>query len=90
MGQASHSATLANIRAIVDWQQAGFVHPLTCGNDSTHPDLLPSVGPAGSLVLVCTQCGYLQHFIPEQCLTAPQDSGWAKMKEIMATMGKKV
>lgn len=86
--------TLENIKSVFEWQQAGFVHPLTCGNDSQHLDLLPAPGeilPIQSgeaaqvtMVLVCVQCGYRQKFIPECCIIGPRDPGWQKMKDALS------
>ena len=73
-------ASLENMRSVIDWQQAGFVHPLTCGVDSGHPDLLPSVDGNGKLELVCVKCDYRQAFIPEQVLSAPRSSGWSLLR----------
>jgi hypothetical protein len=36
------------------------VHPLTCGVDSSHLDLVPRITTKGALVLVCPTCGYVQ------------------------------
>lgn len=50
------------------WQEAGHVHPLTCGNDSTHALLVPEVWdfgtPSAHVLLVCLTCGYQQKHIP--------------------------
>lgn len=61
-------ATHENFQAIIKWQEAGCVHPLTCGNDSGHANLLPSVAANGDLVLRCTDCDYVQTYIPEMVL----------------------
>jgi hypothetical protein len=83
--------TLENIKSIVDWQLAGFVHPLTCGNDSSHPDLLPTMGevlpyaPGNvTMALVCVQCGYKQTHIPETCITSPRDPAWLQMRDMLS------
>jgi hypothetical protein len=39
-------------------------HPLTCGNDSLHQDLVPEIKD-NQLVLVCLDCDYVQEYIPE-------------------------
>ena len=59
-------ATQENMRAVLDWQAAGVVHPLTCGKDSSHADLLPGVTKDGELELCCTDCDYRQAFVPPQ------------------------
>ncbi len=56
------------IAKITAWQSAGFVHELTCGNDSTHAALVP-VEDGGVVVLVCPTCKYVQTHIPPVCLT---------------------
>lgn len=45
------------------WQEAGHVHPLTCGNDSTHALLVPEAWDF-DVALVCLTCGYQQKHIP--------------------------
>lgn len=90
--------TLENIKSIVDWQLAGFVHPLTCANDSGHPDLFPVMGeilphepgkvPQVTLELACVQCGYKQKFIPETCIYSPRDPAWLRMKDALSGKGR--
>lgn len=46
------------------WQEAGFVHPLTCPVSSTHGNLLPVVINI-NVYLQCEKCGYIQNVIPE-------------------------
>jgi hypothetical protein len=64
-------ATLINLRAVLDWQDAGVVHPLTCGTDSCRADLLPSVDPGGWLSLRCPVCDLVQTWVPDVVLNAP-------------------
>ncbi len=45
--------------AIRHWQGEPDLHPLTCGNDSTHQILHEDSG-----VLRCFDCDYMQEFIP--------------------------
>ncbi|HXV26697.1 MAG TPA: hypothetical protein VD862_01580 [Candidatus Paceibacterota bacterium] len=52
------------LEAIAAWQESGIVHPLTCGKDSGHPNLL-GAERGGSVVLVCARCDYVQLFIPD-------------------------
>lgn len=47
------------IKAIEKHQNAGCVHPLTCGNDSTHKDLVAKE-VNGKVILVCDDCDYTQ------------------------------
>jgi len=66
------------IDKINQWQNAGFVHPLTCGNDSQHQDLVPKEVD-GRVVLSCSNCDYIQDWIPEEVLSNYVE----RMKEIM-------
>lgn len=45
------------------YQNAGFVHPLTCGNNSRHRILEPKEEDE-KVVLVCLDCDYRQENIP--------------------------
>ena len=56
------------IEKVLQWQNAGFVHPLTCGNDSRHQDLLAKELD-GKVVLYCLHCNYVQDWIPEEVLS---------------------
>ncbi|MEK7121364.1 MAG: hypothetical protein AAB857_01510 [Patescibacteria group bacterium] len=66
------------IDKINQWQNSGFVHPLTCGNDSQHQDLIPKELD-GKVVLACSDCNYIQNWIPEEVLSNYVE----RMKEIM-------
>lgn len=61
------------IRAIKEHQAHPYVHPLTCGNDSRHQVLEPQLDPDDptKVILVCLDCTYRQHHIPEFALHAP-------------------
>lgn len=48
------------VAAVEAWQHAEHVHPLTCGNDSRHPVLVPYVSEAGEACLRCEACDYTQ------------------------------
>lgn len=48
------------VAAINAWQNAGNVHPLTCGNDSRHPNLVPFDKLGDGVWLRCLACDYLQ------------------------------
>ena len=50
------------------WQNAGFVHPLTCGKNSLHLNLVPEERD-GKVVLVCPNCDYVQDWVPDHVLT---------------------
>ncbi len=56
------------IAKITAWQGAGFVHELTCGNDSRHASLVAQEID-GAVVLVCPTCDYRQTHIPAVCLS---------------------
>ncbi len=68
--------TPAAAAAITAWQNAGYVHPLTCGTDSGHANLVPEEA-GGMLVLLCPTCGYQQSYIPECCLNGPGPNPFA-------------
>jgi hypothetical protein len=55
---------LRAIAAVRAWQGDGRVHPLTCGEDSSHRRLEP-VAEAEIVVLKCLDCGYRQDWIPK-------------------------
>ena len=50
--------------AVATWQTTDYVHPLTCGNDSSHSVLVPC--PEG---LRCRDCDYTQQHVPD-CILA--------------------
>lgn len=52
------------IDAIARYQQLGYVHPLTCGNNSMHTELIGKEVD-GKVVLVCPDCDYIQKWVPE-------------------------
>jgi hypothetical protein len=61
---AEHSEHVdADIARIRRWQANGRVHPLTCGNDSSHAKLEP-IAEDGRVILVCPDCDYRQDVIP--------------------------
>jgi hypothetical protein len=51
------------VELINEYQNLGCVHPLTCGKDSTHADLIPQIRD-GRVVLVCKNCSYVQEGAP--------------------------
>ena len=55
------------IEAINYWQACGHAHPLTCGNDSGHENLIP-IEESDSVILKCPTCDYVQRWVPECCL----------------------
>lgn len=46
------------------WQKNDYVHPLTCGNDSGHSDLIPEVVEVSEgeykIELKCKDCDWIQ------------------------------
>ncbi len=56
------------IERVKEWQRAGYVHPLTCGRNSSHPILIPQLRFGNRVVLFCTECSYVQEHIPEAVL----------------------
>ena len=50
------------------WQNTGFVHPLTCGNDSQHQNLIAKEFD-GKVLLTCVDCDYIQDWIPPEVLS---------------------
>ncbi len=55
------------IKKVSLWQNAGFVHPLTCGNNSQHQNLVAKEVD-GKVVLSCLDCNYIQNHIPDYVL----------------------
>lgn len=51
------------IRIVRKWQDAGFVHELTCRVDSLHAALVP-IEKDGKVALECPTCGATQEEIP--------------------------
>lgn len=51
------------ISAILEWQSDDFVHPLTCGNNSNHANLMPFVID-NEVKLNCLDCDYVQTIWP--------------------------
>lgn len=54
-------------KKIETWQNNDFVHPLTCGNNSLHADLVAHIEQNGEeveLFLVCEECDWKQDVPP--------------------------
>ena len=47
-------------------QNNKYLHPLTCGNKSTHKLLEPLETIEGEVILMCPDCDYIQNWVPEQ------------------------
>lgn len=70
--KTARKAAKDKIKLIKAYQRAGeegLVHPLTCGNDSSH-DLLNPMFMSGTdeVVLICWDCDYIQRNIPPAVL----------------------
>lgn len=52
--------------AALRWhQERAFVHPLTCGNDSSHRVLEGGMTSEGNVYMECPDCDYIQDWIPD-------------------------
>lgn len=51
------------IEKVNQWQNFEYGHPLTCGNESRHKNLVPKE-VNGKVILFCTECSYIQYHIP--------------------------
>jgi len=52
------------LNKIIEYQNDNSVHPLTCGNDSSHTPLIPIL-QGDNIVLICADCSYSQSYIPD-------------------------
>jgi len=62
------------MQRVTEWQDNDAVHPLTCGNDSSHHplrSLLLRRGKDAKVILVCDDCDYEQTYIPACVLSKP-------------------
>ncbi len=59
MNKARVEYTNYLIKAINYWQTCGKMHPLTCGNKSSHKLLVPEI-KNDEVVLKCEECEYIQ------------------------------
>jgi hypothetical protein len=66
------------VQKIKAWQNAGFLHPMTCGKDSKHAPLVAQA-TSNEVVLKCPDCDYVQEYIPDAVLRSePEDLRKAK------------
>lgn len=56
------------IQAIWYWQNKVPFHPLTCGVQSSHAELVGQEKD-GNVILVCPTCGYEQDYVPSVVYT---------------------
>jgi hypothetical protein len=52
------------LEAIKEWQSDDMIHPLTCGNNSNHRNLIGEEID-GKIILKCLDCNYIQNWVPE-------------------------
>lgn len=64
------------IKAVQAWQNNLLVHPITCGNNSSHRILFAEKSPDGPVVLKCPDCSYAQYNIPDPVLLAYEQKGF--------------
>jgi hypothetical protein len=69
------------IRKVEEYQNCGYVHSLTCGNDSKHRNLVAKVMNS-TVVLICLDCDYVQSNIPEHVLR-PNLSAFVEKKLLL-------
>ena len=55
------------IEKVNKWQNADWLHPLTCGNNSNHKILQP-IEKNNKIILKCLDCNYEQEYIPSVIL----------------------
>lgn len=55
------------INAVQVWQMTDCFHPLTCGKDSSHQNLI-AIEINNKVVLKCPDCDYIQTNIPPSLL----------------------
>lgn len=60
------------VSSVNKWQKLDLVHPLTCGNDSNHQNLV-AVDYFKKPLLICKDCDYQQE-IPEMFLNEDVDA----------------
>lgn len=54
----------AGVLHVLEWQGNERIHPMTCGNDSNHANLIPAVTQSGRVILACLDCAYRQKWVP--------------------------
>lgn len=71
MKEMTDEEILEIMRDVCAYQLRGDFHPLTCGNDSNHPRLIPQVihystgsDVAQKVALTCIECGWYQEHFP--------------------------
>ncbi|MDE1970215.1 MAG: hypothetical protein KGI50_01400 [Patescibacteria group bacterium] len=70
-----------DLNALEDYQKEPYVHPLTCGHDSTHPLLEPII-MNNVLYLWCPECDYRQKVDSDLLAMARNTNAYyAKLRE---------
>ncbi len=75
------------IKRVKKWQRAGYVHPLTCRANSSHPVLKPELR-GRKVVLVCPECNYVQEHIPTIVLEGVPSMASKPKNEATVTISK--
>lgn len=75
------------IKRVNAWQDAGFVHPLTCIGSSKHPNLIP-IEKDGRVILQCPKCKRVQLNIPPSIIECDPEL-IASEKERLTKLGFK-
>lgn len=52
------------IKRVKEYQNLGVAHPLTCGYNSLHNELI-AIEKDNKLILKCVDCDYIQENIPD-------------------------
>jgi hypothetical protein len=58
------------IRKLIDWQNAGYVHELTCRNNNERGKIHLKLEPMRD-GLYCRTCGLTQTWVPSVCFSLP-------------------
>lgn len=70
--------TIDKVMKFQELAKQGIIHPLTCGNDSSHKHLIATVKD-GKVILMCPDCDYIQNYIPDCVMnTDLENLDWRK------------
>ena len=75
------------IERVNNWQNAGFMHPLTCRWSSNHGNLIP-IEKDGKVILKCPSCKKEQLYIPS-CIVDLDPKVLQDEKKRLIEMGAK-
>ena len=94
---ADHLPYAECVFAINQWQEAGFVPPLTCGNDSNHKLLVADIKThresectTHTVGLKCVDCDYTQEYVPDTVYQAYWDGSLQYQREDLISKGFKL